>query len=239
MTQNLFTTVRGLGTASADFDVAVMNISVEGLGKTAAKAKEVLAKETAQLSEIIKTFESTGMVITTGTLRSSLHVAPHMVYRHSEHVKDGFKASSSIQFQTESMTVVNDLYDALISIESESITVSSPSFKIKKIAELQELALKDAWERVRSRFNSECKVLGVASSRYEMANYVVTYDDSLEAEQSSGYENFRAPRAAGASNYSCTTINVIGETPDINAGKANIRANLVVSFIAKTEASKI
>jgi uncharacterized protein YggE len=211
-----------------------MNMSCEGRGKTAAKAKEELTKATTQLNEIIKAFEAAGMVITSGTLRSSASVAPHMVYKNHEHVKDGFKATSHIQFQTESMDVVNDLYDALISVDSESLSVSSPTFKIKKIAELQELALKDAWERVRSRFNSECKVLGVASSSYVLANYVVTYDDSLEAEKESGFENYSAP-SRGAQTYACTSINIIGETPAINAGKANIGANLTVSFIAKTE----
>jgi len=230
----LFSSVKSTGTASAEFDVASINLSIEEFGKTASAARDNLGKATNQIDGIVKVFEKEGLVITKGTLRSSVFVEPNTDYNHTtgKQKRDGFKAIAQIQFQTETVAMVNKLYEALISVETEGLTVSTPSFKLKKIAVLQEAALVDAWERVQNRFKSECKVLGLKTTDYEIANYTVGYDDSLEAEQDSGYSNSRSS-ASTAMNYSCTSINIIGSVSEINSGKANIRANLVVSYQVK------
>ncbi len=229
------TNVSATGTAAAEYDVAAFHLTVTENDKTASGAKEKTKKVTDQLDKILDGFEIKGLKVTKGTLRSSVFVGIHHEYNHTtnKNVKKGYNASYQMSFQTENVDLVNDLYDALIGVESEGLTVHSPSFKVKNIDELHQIALKDAWARVRSRFNSECSVLGLKSASYVIEGYSVRYDESKAAED--GLES-----TGGARMYAAAASPMGGggggsRQLEINSGKANIRATLTVAFVRGTE----
>lgn len=232
------TSQHATGTAAAEYDVASFNLSVTESDKTAAAAKDKVKKVTDQIDAVLAGFEVKGLKITKGTLRSTVHVGLEYDWNHTtgKRKKKGYTAQYNMSFQTENVDLVNELYDALINVESEGLQVSSPAFKVKNIDELHHIALQDAWARLRARFNSECTVLGLKSASYVIGAYNVRYDESKAAED--GLESMGGARLAMSAS-SAPGASRGSNQLEINSGKANIRATLSVTFVRGAEQTSV
>lgn len=221
--EDVVTQVSAIGTAVADFDMARFVVTATTKGDTGAEAKAALKQVVSELSKLYESFQSEGAV---ENRLANTSVAPRQEYdvQKCEHKLAGYQATYNLVFHVSDLDKVSQIHDALTNIEG--VQANEPTFDIKDKSALSKQAFKNAYEKCKERFESECAVLGKNSGQYTVGRWNVHYSE--DDRYNGGVRTM--------------TANVGGFADDdaiqIHAGKAEITCNLSIYFVKAKKTNK-
>ena len=224
---NKVTSVSARGFVVADFDTATFSLSFNEFAPKSRDAKLKLKKGVEKITAAIDSLKKKGLAVLVTHYRSSITVGPNHVYdRHTGQQRvEGQKATYSVTFQTPSLEMCSEAYDALSELEVNELTVNSPAFSIRAEADLKLKALNDAWTVAQKLFNDQCTVLGKDPSNYSVANWEVNYSGHDHGGFAKGRNFSNSTAALGGGGYD-------GEDAiDLHAGRAVVDVILKVDYV--------
>jgi uncharacterized protein YggE len=220
------TTVAAQGQAEAPFTLASFNLQLVSLGSTVPVAKNYISRAIEELTSTLERLkQELNFDFAKNSVRSSSNVAEKYEYNRTSGAQDsvGYTVTYFFSFGLEDLELVDQVYDALISLDlSKEITfsVQSPAFSLKNRERLNKKALKVAFQKVQDRFETECEVLGLDASSFEIVTWAATYSDT---QRSQHVLNAVAARSRAPMGGSAPSIS-------FNAGLANVTVNLEVGY---------
>ncbi len=235
------TTVAAQGAAETDFNLASFSISLSAEGKTSPAAKTALKRQVDELTVAVDDMKTKlKLEFVKHSVRASSSVQENWQYVKQERKFQGFIANYSFSFHIDDLDKVSQVYDALTSLEE--VTVAAPQFALKSRDKINKKALKDAFAKVSERFETECKVLNLNPSDFEIASWEASYSDSQRSDRVAAHTGrVGAARAmsAAATTYSADVSieSAMGgggpggdEPLEIVIGKAKVTVNLEVGY---------
>lgn len=223
---NVVTSVAARGFVTADYDTASFALIFSETAPKARKAKEQLKKGVEQISSTLETLKNKGLNMVVGTYRTGVTVQPSYVYNSSTRVNDfkGQKATYTVSFQTQSLEMVNDVYDTLSDLDLHEFTLNSPSYFVKAEADLKQQALEDAWVVAQIIFGNQCRTLGLNPDNFVVNNWEVDY---------SGQQYGKLRNSLNAVSLSAGGGIDDDDAIEINAGRARVEVTLTVGYTRK------
>lgn len=222
------TNINARGFVVADFDTATFSLSFNEFAPKAREAKTKLKKGVEKITAAIEDLKKRGLEILVTHYRSNVQVQPHYVYDRNtgeNHMK-GQKATYSVTFQTPTLEMVNEAYDVLSELDVNEFTVNSPTYSVRKEADLKQQALEDAWKVAQTLFANQCKVLGQDPKNFSVLTWNVNYGGQDHHGFAKG-RNFMngtvASMAGGSASYDDEAI-------DLHTGRAVIDVVLTVAY---------
>lgn len=222
---NPVTNINARGFVVADFDLATFSLSFNEFAPKAREAKSKLKKGVEKITAAIEDLKKRGLEILVTHYRSNVQVQPHYVYDRNtgEQRMQGQKATYSVTFQTPTLEMCNEAYDVLSELDVNEFTVNSPTYSVRKEADLKQQALEDAWKVAQTLFANQCKVLGQDPKNFSVATWNVNYGGD--------HHGFAKGR-----NFMNSTMALGGAAPEgddaieLNAGRAVVDVVLTVSY---------
>lgn len=174
----IVTTVVASGDAEASHDLATFNLTLIAEDSLVPAVKLRIKTKIDDLDQALKTILETHQVkIVKDSLRTQISIQPKFNWDdNGMRIPDGFQATYSLSFQTDSMDKMNLIYEELTSLHE--VSVNSPFFALKNAERLNKKALKNAWKKVSERFLEECSILNLDPLHYEVASWEAVYADS-------------------------------------------------------------
>ena len=250
------TTVAAQGIAETAYDHAGFGLSLSGLSTSPTAAKRILAEAITELNTTLDGLKSNlSFEYVKNSVQTSSSVQPHYEWENNTQKFRGYQVYYGMYFEIDNLDLVSKVYDALTSLVSVGddvkVSVNSPTFSItpRTRERLNKKALKKAWEKVEERFETECDVLGLDPTAFEVATWEVSYSDSRRSDRVSnrlgGAVAAAAPMARAASVESVVEAAAFdtagGAAPiiEIQVGQATVTVNLEVGFARKSTATSI
>lgn len=259
------TTVAAQGTAESSFDHAGFNLTLTGLSPSITNAKRSLVEAIAELNSTLETLKSN---LSFDFVKNSVQTNSHVSEKHewerqadntNVNVFRGYQVYYQMYFEIDNLDLVSKVYDVLTSLTSVGdnvkVNIGSPTFSItpRTRERLNKKALKKAWEKVGERFETECDVLALDPTAFEVATWEVSYSDSQRSDRVSNRMSKHsvvggaAPAMARAYAASATFESAsLGDADEIDApiieiqvGQASVTVNLEVGFARKADAKSI
>lgn len=241
------TTVAAQGEAKTDFNLAGFSLSLTSLEETVPQAKAELKKKFDELVSALDAMKTKlDVEFVKNSIRSSSNVQPihewETVKGKNQQVFRGYRATYNYSFQIDDLEKVSKIYDALTSLKE--VSTSSPNYAIKDHTRerLNKKALKHAFEKVTERIETECGVLGLNPSDFEIVSWETSYSDSQRSDRvAASTRRVGAARAmfAAASMDSVESAMGGGGSDEDNslelvAGQAQVTVNLEVGYARRT-----
>lgn len=239
------TTVAANGESKADYNLAGFSLSLTSLEETVPLAKAALKKKVEELAAALDAMKTKlDVEFVKNSIRSSSSVHPihewEQVDGKNQQVFRGHRATYSYSFQVDDLDKVSKVYDTLTSLNE--VATSSPYYAIKESTRdrLNKKALKHAFEKVTERFETECAVLGLSPSDFEVYSWETSYSDSRRSDRvAAGAPRAMMARAASADSYESVGSAMGGGQAEDNslelvAGQAQVNVNLEVGYARKT-----
>jgi len=224
---NKVTSVSARGFVVADFDTATFSLSFNEFAPKSRDAKLKLKKGVEKITATLDALKKKGLQVLVTHYRTNITVGPNQVYdRHTGVNKiEGQKAVYSVTFQTPSLEMCSEAYDALSELEVNELNVSSPVFSIRAEADLKLKALNDAWTVAQKLFNDQCTVLGQDASNFSVLSWEVNYSGYDHGGFAKGRNFSNSTAALGGGGYD-------GEDAiDLHAGRAVVDVILKVDYV--------
>lgn len=238
------TTVAAQGVAEAPYTIANFSVSLSSNGKTVPDAKSLLKTRIEGLNKALLNMQSG---LSFEFVKNSVHTSSQ-VQEDWEYVKNnremrGYVLTYSLSFQIEDLDKVNQVFDILTSLPN--VNVGNPTFGLKPTQreKLSKKALKNAFVKAYERFETECGVLGLDVSEFEIANWEVTYHDSRRGSRVSNAMNARVvsnmayESAAVGAQGPTGPVGAIGpggmDAIDLVSGLAEVTVNIEVGYAKK------
>ena len=222
------TTISARGFVVAEYDTAKFTLSFNEYAPKARDAKLKLKRGVEKVSAALETLRAKGLVTLGNTFHTSTSVKPHTVYNHNthKHVADGQVATYTVVFQTPSLDLVSEAYDALSELDVNECTINSPTFFVRNVANIKQQALEDAWKVAQVMFGNQCRTLGVDADNFSVSSWSVNYS----GEDYSGFSKGR--------NYSNSSVANGGGMDEDGAielvsGKALVEVILTANYSRK------
>lgn len=236
------TTVAARGLAEAPYTIANFSLSLSAKAKTVPSAKEKLKTQIEDLNTAISDMKiELGVDFVKNSVRTASSVREDYEYRANKHELVGYEVTYNYSFQTADLDKVNEIFDILTSLEK--VRVANPHFGLKpsQRERLSKKALKNAFAKAQERFESECEILGLNASDFEVSNWEVTYHDSQRGER---VARGMAARHYGNAVYEGAPIAAAfaaggggGGEIDLVSGLAEVVVNLEVGYAKKSTQS--
>ncbi len=180
------TTVSAQGEAKSDYNLATFSLTLDAERPAANTAKILLKKKVDELMAALDVMkQKLNLEFVKNSVQSSSNVNEINEWSGGKNVFLGYRATYSYSFQIDNLDQVSAVYDVLTSLEE--VSVSSPHYSLKNRDKLNKKALKQAFEKVTERFETECKVLGLNPTDFEIASWEATYSDSHRSDRVSNH----------------------------------------------------
>ena len=241
------TTVAAQGEAETKYNLAGFSVSLHATASSVPTAKKKLKTQVDELQAALDAMRTKlGIEFVKNSVRSSSSVQEKYEWIKNKNEFQGYDAHYSYYFQIDDLDKISEVYDALTSLKE--VRAQSPSFAItpKTRYRLEKKALKDAFEKVSDRFETECKILGLNAADFEIANWEVTYADSQRSDRvAKGTRRMAARNAANSGDLEMAVAAVAVAAPagggapeddeplELVVGLATVHANLEVGFARK------
>lgn len=233
------TTISAQGEAKCDFNLAGFSVSLESIKDTVPLAKADLKKKVEEFKTALDGLKTKlGFEVVKNSVRSSSSVQAHYEYIKNTNVLKGQRATYSYSFQIDDLELVSKVYDALTSLKE--VRTGSPSYSIKDSTRerLNKKALKHAFEKVTDRLETECNVLGLSPSDFEVYSWETNYSDSRRSDRVAAAAPRRAMALAVQSYDSVESAMGGGgydedDSLELVAGQATVYVNLEVGYARK------
>lgn len=213
------------GLARAPYDRVSFNVSLEGRANTGPEAKEK-ARKTIQenLNPVLQELERRGVNFDKDDKNASYSVVPQTEWDGNRQRPNGYLASFSLHLETDQVDRASEIQDLLTSVKN--VTVSAPSFSLKseKRRELQKVAIKQAFEVARDRFESECHILGMKPDDFEISSWTPQYSDQRRMVTHNAVRSFAAAAEMADDNDGSMTV---------ESGLASVEVTLSIAFRRK------
>lgn len=219
------TTISARGYVTADYDTASFAMTFSETAPKAKAAKAALKKGVEQVTSTIEALKKSGLVMLASSYRTSVTVAPNWVYNDKtrKNVLEGQKATYTLSFQTQTLEMVNDVYDALSELDLNELNLASPTHSVRAEAELKQQALEDAWRVAQTLFANQCAVLNLNPTNFFPSSWNVDYSGQ-------SYGKFRNSTNAVAMSASGGFSADEDDAIEINAGRAKVEVTLSVVY---------
>ncbi len=228
------TSVAASGEAEAPYNLVGFNVSLSEVASSVPLAKLKLKNKIETLdAALTQLLSDLKIEMVKNSLRTSSHAAEKHEWVKSEHKLLGQEVTYNLSFQIDDMERVNEVYDALTSLDH--IRVGQPVFTLKNREKLNKKALKNAFEKVKARFEMECGVLNLAPVDYEISTWEATYSDSHRSPKAP-VRAFAMAAGAPVGAVSAAPEGVLGGSAggiNIVSGLAHVTVNLEVSYQPK------
>lgn len=237
------TSVTATGEAEAPFNLVGFSVLLSEVASSVPLAKAKLKNKIADLDTALSALLTRlGIEMVKDSLHSSSQAAEKHEYVKNEYVSLGQEVSYSLSFQISDMDRVNEVYDALTSLDY--IKVGQPIYSIKNREGLNKKALKNAFKKVQDRFEMECNIFKLDPNSFDIATWEVTYSDTRRTTKhveravrgaAGGAAPSAAPAAVAMSADLVEGSALGGSRGTINlvSGLAKVTVNLEVSYKLK------
>lgn len=237
------TTVAAQGEAKTDYNLAGFSLSLTSLEETVPFAKADLKKKVDELVAALDAMKTKlDVEFVKNSIRSSSNVNPLHEWEKNQQVFKGYRATYNYSFQVDDLDKVSKIYDTLTSLKE--VSTSSPYYAIKEATRdrLNKKALKHAFEKVTERFETECAVLGLSPSDFEVFSWETSYSDSRRSDRVAAAAPRRAMALSAVAHDGLESVgSAMGgggydedNSLELVAGQAQVTVNLEVGFARKT-----
>lgn len=239
------TTVAAQGLAEAPYTIANFGISLSSKGKNVPDAKRRLKNQIEDLNlALLNMQKDLSLEFVKNSVHTSSQVQEDWEYVKNNREMQGYLLTYTLSFQIDDLEKVNKVFDVLTSLSEAR--VANPTFGLKPAQreKLSKKALKNAFAKAYERFETECGVLGLDVSEFEIASWEVGYHDSRRGNRVAGAMAARA--AAGNAAYEGPTgpegpVGAIGpsgmDAIDLVSGLAQVVVNIEVGYAKKTNST--
>lgn len=235
------TTVAAHGEAEAPYSIATFNLSLSSKGTTVPSAKKKLKNKVEDLTNLLDTLRTQlGFEFVKNSIRAASNVQEDYEYRNHKNEFVGYVVVYNYSFQIDNVDKVNEVYETLTSLAEAKIANPTFGLKVPQREKLNKKALKNAFVKATERFETECKILGLNSSDFEISNWEVIYSDSQRGSNVAGamaarsFSNSRSSEEAGASYSGAAGGGAPGGSSlELVAGLASVVVNLEVGYSRK------
>jgi uncharacterized protein YggE len=243
------TTVAAQGLAEAPYTIANFGISLSSKGKSVPEAKRRLKAQIEDLNlALLNMQKDLSLEFVKNSVHTSSQVQEDWEYVKNNREMQGYLLTYTLSFQIDDLEKVNKVFDVLTSLSEARVT--NPTFGLKPAQreKLSKKALKNAFAKAYERFATECGVLGLDVSEFEIANWEVSYHDSRRGNRVAGAMAARASASNAA--YEGASLAAMGpEGPtgpvgaigpggmdaiDLVSGLAQVVVNIEVGYAKKT-----
>lgn len=239
------TTIAAQGEAKADFNLARFTVSLEATRDSVPAAKADLKKKVEQFKEALENLKTKlDLTFVKNSITSSSNVGEQWNYNVNPRTIIGYTATYTYSFQIDDLDQVSKVYDALTSLNQ--VRVGSPVFSIneKTREKLNKKALKHAFEKVTDRLATECGVLGLNTTDFEVYSWETSYSDSRRSDRvAAGARRAMAYSSDGLESAAAAPIGVamVDEDDELElvAGQATVTVNLEVGYARKTNTAQV
>lgn len=209
--------VQTRGTAESAFVSATFNASVTQLGATGPAAKEKALPIIERLKQTILARAEDGGIDTT-RLKTTFAVDIH---RNRENEFAGYRATYTVEFTGTNVVNAPAVHDALTSIEG--VASPTPIYNLDDSPAVHARAFKEAVEKAKVKFESQCAALDFDPRAYG----VQTYSIREETPRGKGLSFTEAAGAVAAGGK----VKPIGMEP----GKALLELNVEFAYTRKLQ----
>lgn len=233
------TTVAARGSAEAPYTIANFSISFFSKGNTVPIAKARVKSQIEKLNgALLNIKEQLSLEFVKNSVHTHSQVQENWEYNNNKRTMFGYVLTYSLSFQIEDLDKVNQVFDILTSLPESS--VSNPTFGLKQLQreKLSKKALKNAFDKACERFETECKVLGLDVSDFEISNWEATYHDSQRSDRvaaratsNATYESASLATAGGAGPVGATGSAM--DAIDLVSGLAEVAVNIEIGYSKK------
>lgn len=229
MSENNVTSIVAGGFVVADYDTAQFSLNFSEYAPKAKAAKAKLKEGVDQINKVLASLKDKGLVMLSGTYLTGPTVGTHTTYDRVKqvHVVEGQKATYNVSFQTQTLEMVNEVYDTLTELDLNELSVSSPSYSVKAESDLKQKALEDAWRVAQVLFANQCGVLELDKNNFSIASWQVNYSNDEYGTYNGKFRNSTATPMSLGANYDDD------DAIAINAGKAKVKVTLTVDYARK------
>lgn len=241
------TTVAAQGLAEAPYTIANFGVFLSSKGKDVPEAKKLMKSQIETLNQaLLKMQTDLSLEFVKNSVHTSSQVQEDWEYVKNTRELKGYVLTYNLSFQIDDLDKVNQVFDVLTSLSE--VRVSNPSFGLKPAQreKLSKKALKNAFAKAYERFETECSVLGLDVTEFEISNWEVTYHDSRRGNRVSNamsaraaasnmaYEGVALASAAGPSGPT-GAIGAAMDEIDLVSGLAEVAVNIEVGYAKKAK----
>lgn len=238
------TTIAAQGEAKADFNLARFSVALDANRDSVPAAKADLKKKVEEFKAALETVKTKlDLEVVKNSVVSSSNVQEQWDYNGNKRVSNGYTATYSYSFQIDDLEKVSKVYDALTSLKQ--VRVGSPQYSINERTreKLNKKALKHAFEKVTDRLETECNILGLTPSDFEIYSWETGYSDSRRSDRVASAAPARAMAFAAAAHDGAESA--IGgsaydadDSLELVAGQATVTVNLEVGYARKANTTQ-
>lgn len=214
MTNTIVTTIDGVGSVEATRDLACFTLSVRVKNEDLDQAKSQANEKTTQIMKSLDGLKDKMKLIGEVSTNSLNYKLEHR--EGGERITAGFQVVTTISFTITVDDNLNDIYKTCLKFDSQ---MPRPMFSIANTEPHLEKALQNAADNAQGKLKKECALLGVSTHDLKINNWNFGYEGDLPALNfSSTTKSVHAGGGAyaAASNYSASTLNLVGERDSLN-----------------------
>lgn len=180
------TSVTAVGRVNAVYDRCTFRIKTSVIKSTTLKCKESIIPKIREIDKVIKDFG----FVSPGSHKASSEVEPEKQYnsKTNRHESVGYRYTHIVTFRINDVSKVNDVMDALTSIND--VEMDSPVFSIKNDNDLKTQAMQLGFDLAKKNFAGQCTMAGEDLSDYELVSWEVRDGVSREFTKTSMPEVF-------------------------------------------------
>ncbi len=209
--------VTATGQVSAVFDRCTFRLKTSVLKPTTVKCKEAIRSKILEIDNVVKSF---GFVCS-GSHKASSEIEPEKEYnsKTSKHEFNGYRYTHTCSFRINDVSKVNEVMDALTSIND--VQMDSPLFSIKDDNNLKTQAMEIAFDLAKKNFAGQCKMAGVDYNAFILDSW-----DIRDGNQNREFSKTSIPETFSP----MWDVNSL-ETPEtVKAGIANVAVSVTLKF---------
>jgi uncharacterized protein YggE len=238
------TTIAAQGEAKADFNLARFSVALDATRDSVPAAKADLKKKVEEFKAALETVKTKlDLEWVKNSVTSSSNVQEQWDYSGKQRQSLGYTATYNYSFQIDDLDKVSKVYDALTSLSQ--VRVGSPQYSIneKTREKLNKKALKHAFEKVTDRLETECNILGLTPSDFEIYSWETGYSDSRRSDRVAGAAPARAMAFAATASHDEAVGGALSFNEDdsleLVAGQATVHVNLEVGYARKSNTAQV
>jgi len=220
--------ISGQGVAKSPYDFATFSATVRGFGTSGPEAKEKTREVSTRLFDALSTLREKGIAFRDGELRTSFDVQRNNSYNRETHENEfkGYRATFTVTVISDDIEQVGNIHDALTSVEGAEVDSPSLSLTPERREKLEQDAFGAAVEVVRSKFDAQCKAMGLEVDQFQMVNWGDNNGRGHHFEEAGGGKFAALAKCAD---------DAAGGALEFHAGMATVTSDIVISYVRKQQ----
>jgi uncharacterized protein YggE len=210
--------ITAVGQVNAAFDRCTFRLKTSVLKPTTVECKKAIRSKILEIDSVVKSF---GFVCS-GSHKTSSEVDPEKEYnsKTGKHESTGYRYTHTCTFRINDVSKVNEVMDALTSIND--VQMDSPVFSIKNDTDLKTQAMELAFNLAKKNFDGQCKMAGIDHGNFTLESWDIR----------DGNQNQEFSKTSIAETFSpMWNVDELDTPETVKSGVANVTVSVTLKFV--------